>query len=69
MNTEEIADAILKLAQDRELRLQMGENGYRRVMAGYRLEQMQEAYRKIYHSFAAELPEAWTEEAPPCASS
>ena len=36
MNIEEIAGAITELAQNKEERLQMGENGYRRVMDGYR---------------------------------
>ena len=48
MNVEEIAQAMVDLAQKKEMRLQMGENGYRRVMAKYRIEYMQETYWKIY---------------------
>ena len=33
MNVEEIAKAMVEMAQKKEMRLAMGENGYRRVMA------------------------------------
>lgn len=55
MHVGEIADAMLKLAWDEDLRRQMGENGYRRVMKGYQSAHMQEAYRNIYKGFAEEL--------------
>ncbi len=55
MHVEEIADAMLKLSQDEELRLQMGVNGYQRVVAGYQFVHMQDAYRNVYDSFAKEL--------------
>ncbi len=51
MNLEEISDAIVYLARHREERLQMGENGYRRVSARHRIEQMRENYRRIYERF------------------
>lgn len=41
MNVEEIAKAMVEMAQKKEMRLAMGENGYRRVMAKYRCEYMQ----------------------------
>jgi glycosyltransferase involved in cell wall biosynthesis len=62
MNVEEIAKAILTLAGDEAMRMQMGENGYRRVMAGYRLSDMQETYRNIYQEFAEEAGISWSEE-------
>jgi glycosyltransferase involved in cell wall biosynthesis len=62
MNVEEIAKAILTLAGDEAMRAQMGENGYRRVMANYRLSDMQETYRSIYQGFAAESGISWSEE-------
>lgn len=55
MNVEEIAWAILKLARDEKLRLAMGEHGYNRVTAGYRIEKMQDTYRNIYKDFAKSL--------------
>ena len=51
MNQEEIAQAILYLAHHPEERQQMGENGYRRVTACYRMEQMLDTYRRIYSDF------------------
>jgi glycosyltransferase involved in cell wall biosynthesis len=62
MNVEEIAKAILTLAGDEAMRTQLGENGYRRVMAKYRLSDMQETYRSIYQEFAAESGISWSEE-------
>lgn len=52
MNIREIADAIVELATHEERRLQMGENGYKRLMHQYKIEDMKETYRKIYDSFA-----------------
>ena len=40
----------------------MGENGYRRVMAKYRIEYMQETYWKIYRDFAKSMNLEWNEE-------
>ena len=51
MNMEEIAGAITKLALDEKLRLAMGDNGYARVMSGYRLEDMRKTYRELYSQF------------------
>ena len=50
MNTEEIADAIVTLAQSPDLVKEYGENGYRRVMAYYKIEYMQQKYGEIYGS-------------------
>lgn len=51
MNAEEIAAAITELALHPKKREQMGENGYRRLMSKYRIEDMRENYRKIYWKF------------------
>lgn len=40
----------------------MGENGYRRLMAKYRIEDMKETYQKIYSEFAKGIGLAWTED-------
>lgn len=58
MNQQEIAQAILYLAHHPEERRQMGENGYRRVMARYRIEQMLDDYRRIYGGFAERINKA-----------
>ncbi len=51
MNVEEIADAMVKLAKHPMRREQMGEAGYRRVMAKYKIEDMEQTYRDIYWQF------------------
>ena len=62
MNVEEITKAMLLLAGKEELRLQMGENGYKRVMKKYRIEYMQNTYWNIYKDFAESLELPWEEE-------
>lgn len=62
MNVEEIAAAMVDMAQKTEMRLQMGENGYRRVMAKYRVEYMQKTYWDIYRDFAESMKLEWNEE-------
>ena len=52
MNISEISNAILKLANHPEMAVQMGENGYRRLMARYKSVYMEETYRKIYKTLA-----------------
>lgn len=61
MNVEETAGAMLRLAHDEKLRKTMGDNGYRRVSLGYRMEQMQEAYRNVYRDFAEHMGLTWKE--------
>lgn len=48
MNTAEIAEGMIRLAASKELREDMGECGYRRVVSRYQLSHMQETYEKIY---------------------
>lgn len=62
MNLEEIAQAMVELAVRKEERLKMGEAGYKRVMAFYRIEQMKAVYADIYKGFAEKLKIEWTEE-------
>ena len=62
MNIEEIAEAMLEIAQKEEMRKKMGEAGYRRVMSKYRIEHMQRTYWKIYRDFAAAMKQEWKEE-------
>lgn len=63
MNISEITNAILKLADNSELTRQMGENGYRRLMAKYRSEYMVENYKKIYKTLAKMSGVVYSEEA------
>lgn len=51
MNLEEIATAMAELAENPELRIKMGENGYQRVMAKYRIQDMERVYQEIYDEF------------------
>lgn len=51
MNEEEIADAMVKLARDPQERAQMGERGYKRVLAKYQIKDMKKVYQRIYQSF------------------
>lgn len=48
MNTQEIAEAMIKLAKGKNLRESMGEVGYARVSAYYRVEQMRQKYNDLY---------------------
>lgn len=62
MNIEEISQAILELAGDDKKRIQMGENGYKRLMSKYRIEDMKATYQKIYQEFANGIGLVWSEE-------
>ena len=62
MNLEEIADAMVTLGTQKELCLEMGENGYNRVMHGYRIEDMKKVYREIYKDFARNQRKEWSED-------
>ncbi len=62
MNLQEITSAILNLAKDDKLRNEMGENGYKRVMSQFKIEDMRKAYSDIYQSLAAQRAVCWPEE-------
>lgn len=62
MNVEEIAEAMIAMAEKTTMRQQMGEAGYQRVMSKYRIEHMQEAYWNIYRDFAISMKQEWKEE-------
>lgn len=61
MNLEEIAEAMVELSVNEKERLEMGEAGYKRVMAFYRIEQMKAVYSDIYKQFAREHGLEWQE--------
>ena len=62
MNIEEIANAMVRMAVYENDREHMGEAGYRRVNAFYRIEQMKAVYQEIYQGFAEKHKIPWTEE-------
>jgi glycosyltransferase involved in cell wall biosynthesis len=51
MNVEEITIAMVNLGRSPHLVEKMGEVGYQRVMAKYKIEDMKNQYRKIYQDF------------------
>lgn len=61
MNVEEIARAMIYMARNKARRLEMGENGYHRVMAKYQFQYMIDAYRRIYRDFAESMGLEWQE--------
>ena len=66
MNIEEIAHAMVTMSLQEEERLRMGEAGYKRVNAFYRIEQMKDVYREVYQDiykgFSDKQGLEWTEE-------
>lgn len=52
MNIEEIANAMVYLAENPEERKKMAEVGYQRLMRKYKIEDMKETYAKIYQEAA-----------------
>ena len=61
MNLDEIATAMIGLAKNEKMRLQMGENGYKRVSARFRIENMKQTYAGIYRDFAEKRQLTWIE--------
>ena len=59
MNVEEISWAILRLAHNEQMRLDMGENGYRRVSSCYKIEKLRYTYGNIYYDFAESMQLVW----------
>lgn len=57
MHAEETAQAMLEMRNHPILRRQMGENGYKRLMNGYKLTDMQQTYADIYSNFLEESGE------------
>ena len=55
MNLEEISEAMLELAENDKMRKDMGEAGYERVMAGYKVQDMKQVYRGICLRVTADL--------------
>ena len=62
MDVDEIAQAMLDLAANADLRKKMGENGYQRVKALYHIDGMQEQYLHIYQDFCEAVGKEWPTE-------
>ena len=62
MNIEEIAQAMIRLAENPDECERMGQAGLKRVNGFYRIEQMKEVYKNIYKGFAAKHGLEWSEE-------
>ena len=61
MNISEIADAMVYMADHPQIRNEMGEIGYRRLMRKYRIEDMKKTYAGIYKQAAQRQGIAWCE--------
>lgn len=61
MNISTIADAILTLAEDENLRRRMGEIGYRRLNDKYLISYMKRQYRDLYNELAPSGGQKWQE--------
>lgn len=62
MNTSEIAAAMVELARNPELRERYAEAGYARLMRKYKLSDMRETYKEIYHQLSDEMGLEWVED-------
>ena len=61
MNVSEIAEAMIKLAENPQLVREMGEIGYKRVVKSYRIEQMKETYEGIYKELGQKYGCTWSD--------
>lgn len=61
MNLDEISMAMVELALDQEKRKRFGENGYRRLMSRYKIQDMKKQYKEIYMEFSEDIGDIWLE--------
>ena len=61
MNVEELADAMIQMADNPNMRESMGESGYKRVTSKYKIDDMKKTYEQIYHDFADSMRIEWKE--------
>ena len=59
MNIEEIANAMVYLAENPAERKKMAEAGYKRLMRKYKIEDMKKTYAKIYQEAAQRQNLVW----------
>lgn len=71
MNVQEIAEAMITMARNPAMRKRMGQAGYQRMMARYKVEDMKAIYQSIYAQCAARQGLTWDnqgQQAVPCAA-
>jgi glycosyltransferase involved in cell wall biosynthesis len=61
MNVEEITNAIIELASDPEKCRIYGENGYKRMLSKYKIEDMKKTYRLLYQELAQSQNITWSD--------
>ncbi|MBQ5399545.1 MAG: GT4 family glycosyltransferase PelF [Ruminococcus sp.] len=61
MNIDEIADAMVFIAENREKSRAMGEIGYKRLMSRFKLSDLKNAYARLYGELGEELGIKWQE--------
>ena len=61
MNIEEIANAMVYMAENPDVRGQMAEAGYQRLMRKYKIEDMKKIYEGIYREAAQRQNLTWEE--------
>lgn len=61
MNVDEIAAAMVFIAENRSEARKMGEAGYRRMMSRFKLSDLQNAYARLYRELGEELGLQWQE--------
>ena len=62
MNVQEIARAMIDMARNAAQREEMGENGYKRAVNQYTIEQMQETYADLYREVGEKYGKPWSAE-------
>lgn len=59
MNIEEISNAMVYLAENPQIRKQMANAGYQRLMRKYKIEDMKKTYERIYRKAAERQNKVW----------
>lgn len=62
MNVSEISNAIVEMATSPNMREEMAQCGYKRVMKRYQLQQMKKTYRELYRKMCAKYECDWSED-------
>ena len=61
MNVQEIAQAMIDMAKNTSMRKEMGENGYKRAVTSFRVDQMQKTYEDLYKEIGNKYNKRWPE--------
>ncbi|MCH5342942.1 MAG: GT4 family glycosyltransferase PelF [Acetatifactor sp.] len=63
MNTAELASAMVEMGKSAQMRQEMGECGYRRVIKSFQIYQMKQAYEEIYEEIGWAYGKLWPRDA------